>query len=94
MILYQELLNKSVILLKGDDNVNTFELVEQGDLVCGIGEYSADIRVVEGIVKGEGENNNVLLVNSRWDLFYEGSQQIDIFNREWRLLCRKKFLIE
>lgn len=71
----------------------TFEEVEQGDLVCGRGKHSADIRIVEGIVKNEGKNNNVLLVNGRYDLFYEG-ENLDIFNSEWRLLCKKENLID
>lgn len=73
--------------------METFDLIEQGDLVCGVGERSADIRVVEGIIKNESENNNVLLSNSRKDLFYEGSQEIGLFNKEWRLICKKADLI-
>lgn len=49
--------------------MDTFDLVEQGDLVCGADEHSADIRVVEGIIKNEGKNNNVLLVNSKKTCF-------------------------
>lgn len=77
-----------------DGSVNTFDLVEKGDLVCGVDEHSADIRVVEGIIKNEGENNNILLVNSRKDLFYEGSQEIELFNKEWKLLCKREFLVK
>ena len=72
--------------------MNTFKLVTQGDLVCGRDKHSADIRVVEGIVKDEGENNNVLLANSKEDLFYQGGKEIDIFNREWKLCCKKEYL--
>lgn len=77
-----------------DGSVNTFDLVEQGDLVCGVDEHLADIRVVEGIIKNGGENNNVLLVNSRKDLFYEGVKEIELFNKEWKLLCKSNFLIK
>lgn len=75
-------------------DMNTFDLIQQGDLVCGKGEYSADIRIVEGVIKDQGSNNNILLVNSRKDLFYEGYEEIEMFNEEWRLLCKEEFLIE
>lgn len=77
----------------------TFEMVEQGDIVIGRGRFSADIRIVEYIDKCEqGEDadrdifRHILLVNGIRDLSYSG-REIEAFNEEWRLFGKKEDLL-
>lgn len=81
---------------------NTFDKVNQGDLVIRKGKHEADIRFVEGITKEVQVNTEVfpddqvhiLLVNGNKDLSYDGENGIKRFNADWRLLVKKENLIE
>lgn len=81
---------------------NTFEQVNQGDLVIRRGPHEADVRFIEGISREEDlkshafpdDQIHILLVNGHKDLSYDGEKGIAQFNKEWRLLVKKENLLD